>query len=283
MSNKSVTSEREARNTGKRSIAALRGTLTGAAAPVVVLLVLWSAHRRSLPQAPPSYLTGPVSVALHQRDLSALARELDSLKGIDQRDEDGLTALFVAVRGGYADVVELLLARGADPNYCHPGFGTPLIAALNFRDVATTRLLLRYGADPGQVTPLGDTAFFAAVRGGDLEGVRLLVALRVEPMPPGARENPLNVATTSAEDADLLRFLLTLGVDPNRAGRDGALPAVSAAAAGSAECLRLLMSAGADPDLCDARGRSARNVARDNAALRFVFPASSAARASPPP
>jgi len=56
----------------------------------------------------------------------------------------GQTALVLAVENGEAEIAHILVESGVDPN-CHPG-STPLVAAIEARDVAMMTYLEEHGA-----------------------------------------------------------------------------------------------------------------------------------------
>jgi len=67
---------------------------------------------------------------------------------LDSRDADGLTPLAYAARKAYDDLVEALLAKGADPTSGGNDGLTPLHRAANQGNAAAVRLLLDAGVDP---------------------------------------------------------------------------------------------------------------------------------------
>ncbi len=73
-------------------------------------------------------------------------------KGADAnlRDGRGNTPLLLAVDGGHAGLIPVLIAGRARVDLGNGGGETPLIRAVQRRDVAMTRLLLTAGADPDQ-------------------------------------------------------------------------------------------------------------------------------------
>ena len=91
---------------------------------------------------------------------------------VNARNSFGETALMLAAFGGHLEIVQLLLANGAEVN--QPGW-TPLIysAAQNRMDVA--RLLLKSGAEVNAHSGSGTTALMMAAREGHMSMVLLLM------------------------------------------------------------------------------------------------------------
>ncbi|WP_374145931.1 ankyrin repeat domain-containing protein [Sphingomonas sp. 28-63-12] len=77
-------------------------------------------------------------------------------KGADPnlRDAKGNTALMVAVSGGFGDLIAPLVAAKTNVNQGNDSGETPLIRAVQRRDVAMIRELLTAGADPDQADSL---------------------------------------------------------------------------------------------------------------------------------
>jgi hypothetical protein len=113
--------------------------------------------------------------------------------GADVNDADawGVSATVLAAHSGFADLVEMLLEAGADPDAAAAGFSALHLAVLR-RDVAMVRTLLAHGADPNariatwtptrrasadwSIHPslMGATPFWIAARFGQPDAMRLL-------------------------------------------------------------------------------------------------------------
>lgn len=84
---------------------------------------------------------------------------------IDARESNfGETALFAAVSRGYPDLVEWLLARGADIDATSRLGKTALFSAVALSDAEMVRRLVRHGANPHHVSVTGETIVDEAKR-----------------------------------------------------------------------------------------------------------------------
>jgi ankyrin repeat protein len=93
--------------------------------------------------------------------------------------DDGFPAAYAALSSERADrheLLELLLARGADPNQRGINDYTPLHLAVQQRDERAMRLLLAHGADPTLKTRIDECAdpIREAEAMGNLEGAAML-------------------------------------------------------------------------------------------------------------
>lgn len=124
----------------------------------------------------------------------------------------GVTALFIAVYYGHAEVVSLLILAGAAVNQTLPTGATPLHYAVHEARSEVVNLLLLAGADVNQATADGATPLFAAAFQGH---------------------------------ADVVKSLLEAGATVDRAMADGSTPLAAATDQGHLECAQLLSSYGA--------------------------------------
>ncbi len=143
---------------------------------------------------------------------------------------------FLAAFTGDRDNMALLLAKGADPNRRMDLLGqfptSPLIAAVDFGDVATVKALLADGAD---------------VHEKDQDSM-----------------TPLHWAMV-AHHPQVVMALLAGGADMNAVDRFGYTPLLYAATLdfGDADTAAALLQAGADPSVKDKKGETAFDHARD--------------------
>ncbi|MEI4278254.1 ankyrin repeat domain-containing protein [Klenkia terrae] len=206
---------------------------------------------------------------------------------VERADQDGWTPLHVAVAAGQGEVVELLLAAGADLEATTGHGRTPLHVALEFAPGLVDQLLAR-GAEPDGAAAayLGDTARltarldagesavhddadtsllgFAAL-GGSVEAVRLLLDRGADPDDGSLR------AAAGAGQVEIVSLLLDAGAVVDRRDADTGHTALHAAVAagpdgGRLEVVRVLLAAGADVETTTSDGASALDIARVAAA-----------------
>lgn len=173
----------------------------------------------------------------------------------------GKTALLEAATQGSTEIVRALLTGGADVNLSNendPSCNTPLIAAIERGRLETIRLLLAAGADCTRPNGFGIAPIDLANSKGLTE---IVAALQGR----GARLDSKTAATTAligaARSGDLaaLQGAIAAGADLDRDDREfpkGGLTALMhAAAAGHGEIASALIAAGADVNRHDARQR----------------------------
>jgi RNA polymerase sigma factor (sigma-70 family) len=194
---------------------------------------------------------------------------------------------------GSRRIVEMLLARGADPNtamlyeghYPLPALywatgsaNNPGVAETLLKAGAKTEdgeslfhsaehlysecldLLLRHGAKINWAgEPYGNTALDFNVRWTEGKGVRWLLEHGADPnvRSTAARETALHAATERNRDAEMVALLLDHGADPNATNRFGFTPLAAAVAQKNEPVAKLLIERGAKEDLATlvARGK----------------------------
>jgi ankyrin repeat protein len=203
-------------------------------------------------------------------------------KGADLRavDSSGTTALYAAVdmhtmapmlsrpapklvdKLDAADVVKLLLAKGADPNprLKRPTIGrhhtptgdaslgegtTPLLRATKSNDLTVMKMLLDAGADPMLTLKDRTTALMIAAGGGNVVG---------------AYANAIPVTEDTSIEA--MKLCLDRGVDVNAFNANGQTALHLATQRGSVKVVRFLADHGAKMDMKNKQGRTALDIAQ---------------------
>ena len=161
---------------------------------------------------------------------SELSELIENGARVDAVDEDGRTALMVAVVKNNADCVKALLVVGADVNAKNKNGYTALMAAVLKGHTDCVKPLLKAGADANVKDKDGETALMLAVLKGH---------------------------------TDCVKTLLKAEADVNAKFEDGSTALMIAATLGHADCVKALITAGADINAKEDKGYTALMFAVD--------------------
>jgi len=186
-------------------------------------------------------LAGAMRAAVMNGSVALVRCLLDLGVAVDEKDQSGMTPLFVACLNGHEAIVRLLLERGADPNVGSEDDGqAPLhIACANMRQLvdlraygAVVRALCAGGAevdavDQNNLRPVEDAAS-AVMPGSGAEPLVALLQAGARLDAPGDRPGLLWRAihgySRKGGCAAAVRALLAAGADPNEVADDGDPP-----------------------------------------------------------
>ena len=154
-----------------------------------------------------------------------------------------------AVMIGDADLVSLLIERGAPLEPDSPRGPSALTIAVQEQNPGITRLLLKAGADTERELMWGRTVLMLAAREGNRDLSDLLVThgAMVNVHDPKGR-TPLSIAA-SQQHWDVAALLLESGADPNVMDPNQRTPLSYACEQGKEKMVRLMLEKGADADL----------------------------------
>ncbi len=167
--------------------------------------------------------------------------------------------LMIAARTGNAEVVRMLLARGADANARENSLGeTALMWAAAENHPEAVRALIEHGADPNTRS---DKLVYAKDRFG-LEGVTTI-------LPHGSWAALMYASRQGSLEA--VRALAEAGADLNLSDPDGTTALHLAILNGHFDTAGLLAEKGADPNIADVMGMAALYAAVDMSTLGEIY------------
>uniref|UniRef100_A0A7S2RHD7 Uncharacterized protein n=1 Tax=Rhizochromulina marina TaxID=1034831 RepID=A0A7S2RHD7_9STRA len=194
----------------------------------------------------------PLMVAAYAGNIVAVELLLGSIgtstvqgvPAVDLRDVRGQTAIVYAAMSGNDKVIDVLVARGADPDLPSADGRAALHHAAFAGHLAAVKALIAGGATVDQPAALSNGA-------GSGHSALLLAS----------HEGHLKV----------IRCLLKNGAAPNAASKDGATPLIAAAAGSKVKAVRALLKAGADPARRLASGETAAMLTSDREISSLLY------------
>jgi ankyrin repeat protein len=201
---------------------------------------------------------------------------VDAGADVNAHSKQGMTPLLIAANNaGSAEIVRLLLAKGADPKATDDG-GTTLLAAATANDLDMVRLFIERGVDVNGADAKGDTPLQFAASNGNLAMVKLLLnkGAAVDAATTGAvqvRKGPVALSHLTAlmyaapyGTPELVRTLIDAGAKVNARDIRDMTPLMLAVSSETqnAEVVRLLLEKGADVKAKSNLGETALDWAR---------------------
>lgn len=207
--------------------------------------------------ADPDYVapdgTSVVQLAMYQKDYEFAARMIRRGANLSAFDRNGNQLLHAAVLGNQPQLVQLLLAKGADPNALSGASTVKMRFEVNFKS--------------GDYEAPRKPPLLLAAESGDAKVMQLLVDGGAAPrfrMPDGTN---VVLAAAASGKLEALRLALQLDPDPNIATKDGDTPLHILLGTGTgaelAPMMKLLAERGARTDLRNRAGQTASDVAKD--------------------
>ena len=160
----------------------------------------------------------------------------------------GWRPLGLAAMGGSAEMIRLLLSRGANPNSMDNDGDTPLHCAAAHPSSKPILVLLDFRADPNRINMRGRTPLTIAASSGREETVELLLAHGAETQLTGKTEWTALQYVSDDGDVAIMRCLLEKGAVTESTTPEGWTPLLLAAVKGNYEAAALLLQHGANPN-----------------------------------
>ena len=193
---------------------------------------------------------------------------------VNELSVDRTSALHWAVYQKDLELVEYLLAQGAEPDIRNDYAATPMTIAAEHGDFRIMKALIDAGGDIESANREGQTLLMAVARTGNIETAELLLERDAD---VSARENwggqTALMWASSQQQPEMVKLLIEYGADVNVSGRDhdwprwvtseprnkplaqgGFTPLLYATREGCEDCVEALLDAGADINLTDPDG-----------------------------
>jgi ankyrin repeat protein len=220
----------------------------------------------------------PLVAAVRDRNIVQARALLETSRRaqVNEASADGTTALHWAVYHNEVELVEQLIAAGAEVQAKNDYGATPMSEAAVVGNVQVLHKLLAAGADVESPNADGQTALMILARTSNVEAAKLLLkrGAKVDVRERWRGQTALMWAAAEAQPA-MVKLLLDHDADVNARSNvnqwerqvtaeprmqarpaGGFTPLLYAARRGCAECARLLVKAGADVNLTDPDGVS---------------------------
>ena len=185
--------------------------------------------------------------AIQDGDASRVSLFLEAGMSPDAHDT-GSGALQAAAAGDHLNIMELLLAAGADPNGAAPPY-CPLARIAGLPREAAARLLLATGADPDGRGAIGRTALMVAAEEGQAGMVKLLVSAGAKLDLGDEYGRTALMAASMRGRAEIVKLLLAAGAGRDQQDQYGQTALSLAIGEERQICVDLLLSAGAGVDI----------------------------------
>ncbi len=160
----------------------------------------------------------------------------------------GITALMYSVQNGNLFIVKELLQKGANPNIYSHNVPPVLINAVINNDTAMTYTLLVNGANPNLIDSSSlKSPLMLALENKNLEISELLLYFGADPNLSIADVSPLLHSIANNADSSLIKLLLKYNADPNKENSLGYSPLLLSILYDNLSLGKLLIENGASP------------------------------------
>jgi len=209
---------------------------------------------------------------IHIVAANGLARICKSLVGeikIEVQDNNGMTPLSLAVKGGHVGVVQVLLEAKANVEAKDEHGRTPLIWAMMQENTEAVKELLKAKPNVEAKDKDGWTPLMWAVEKQRLEAVRLLLNVKANTEVKYKDGRTLLIRAVMEENAEMVQLLLKAKANVEAKYMHGLTPLMWAVEKGRLEAVRLLLDVKANTEVKYKDGRTLliRAVMEENTEL----------------
>lgn len=175
--------------------------------------------------------------------------------------------LFRAVANDDYSSIKALINEGADVNTIDVHGVSPMLVAVEKKNIKMIGTLVNYGADlkagnnSSEATDKKQNILFNAIASGNLELVKVLIKSGADPFEKtrfqGADDSTTLMAAVFSDNVEMVKYFIELDVDINAKDKYGD-PAVNWAAffTYNAKIVKLLIDNGCDLNMINSQGRS---------------------------
>ncbi len=197
------------------------------------------------------------NLILRKADLNFTARKLSD----DGSYIDGWTTLMSAVVNGHVEMVQLLVASGADVNMKDSNGATGLWLAANSGNLPIVRILVTKGAALNDQNAGGLTSLMIATVGGHYDVVKYLLASKADVnLKHKEGDTALMFALASGRN-EIASLIIDAGADLNIQNKYGVTALIIAANENNVEMAGKLLDKKADPNRKIEGGKTALDIA----------------------
>ncbi len=173
---------------------------------------------------------------------------------LEQRDDDGKTALMIAKKGGYTEIVEILKSAGAKDRVVKKPVKQKmtkvkkvksskihLIAAIKDNKIVEAFHLIEAGHDVWDYDEESYSVFDYACKGGHLDLIKKMVE-------HGYKVDDLDFShsCSDTDNLEIIKYLVSLGLDVNARDEEQCCPLHLLEGQTNPEIVKYLVSCGAD-------------------------------------
>lgn len=228
---------------------------------LILTLIFIAVGCKKKEAAPVQKATTPEELCKAARagDIERVRSLLSSGVDLSGENQDAWGAIHHAAAMGHTDLVELLIARGADINARDLHDRTPLLLAIGYKKGGgMAELLVANGAEVNVMDQTGDTPLLAALRNADESLAKFLITKGAEvnvlartprqpKLPVVMTREPLHYAALYGFE-HVTELLIAKGakVDARDRNNDAYTPLHQAVAKGHREVVKILVANGAD-------------------------------------
>jgi hypothetical protein len=188
---------------------------------------------------------------LVQNEHGDIAREYvrvnTDVRDVVGRGDGHSWTMMIASSNGHVEVVNALIATGADVNKVDNDGVTPISLASYKGHLEVVQALIAAGADVNKVDDNGYTPMYCASYKGHLEVVQVLIAAGADVNKADDNGYTPMYCASQKGHLEVVQALIAAGADVNKANNNGGTPVSWASLKGHLEVVQALLAAGATP------------------------------------